>query len=58
MSLAERLGGMTVLEMLERMTDYEMGMWAAELAQRADDRRGAELDARGKAALAKLARRG
>lgn len=46
MRLAEQLGGLTVLELAERMTAEEFVLWEAEYRLRDEERRDAELEAR------------
>ena len=49
MQLAERLGGMTVAELAERLDTDELGLWAAEDFIRDEERRDQEMLARAKA---------
>lgn len=49
MRLAERLGGMTLEELAERMGDEEFGLWIADGVLRDEERRDVALEARAKA---------
>lgn len=51
MNLAERLGGMTVAELAERMDERELLLWVAEDHIRDEERRDAAMEARVKAAV-------
>lgn len=49
MGLAERLGGMTLIEIAERMDEAEFGLWLVEHHLRAEERRDEQLKAQAKA---------